>query len=299
MRNLILLSIISLSSVFAIAQELNCGVTINTQQLTTTDVKVFKTLESAIREFMNTRRWTDDVFQPEEKIECELIITITEELSSDKFKAQASIISRRPVYGTDYNSTIVNTVDKDFEFSYIEYEPLEYNDNTFLSNLTSLLAYYAYLVIGMDYDTYSNRGGDKYFLKAFNIVNQANAREEKGWKAYDGSRNRYWLITNIQDPKYAGIRDVYYNYHRTALDQMYENPAESVKIVSTNLTTLDNINRSNPNSMYMQLFFTAKSDELVGLFSEASPTDKTKAANILMKLDPVNTSKYQTLLGGK
>lgn len=299
MHKLILLCFISFSSIFAIAQELNCGVTINTQQLTTTDAKVFKTLESAIREFMNTRRWTDDVFQPEEKIECELIITITEELSSDKFKAQASIISRRPVYGTDYNSTIVNTVDKDFEFSYIEYEPLEYNDNTFLSNLTSLLAYYAYLVIGMDYDTYSNRGGDKYFLKAFNIVNQANAREEKGWKAYDGSRNRYWLITNIQDPKYAGIRDVYYNYHRTALDQMYENPAESVKIVTTNLTTLDNINRSNPNSMYMQLFFTAKSDELVGLFSEASPTDKTKAANILMKLDPVNTAKYQTLLGGK
>lgn len=280
------------------AQELRCGVTINTQQLTTTDVKVFKTLEVAIREFMNNRKWTDDTFQPEEKIDCEFIITITEEPAANKYKGQASIISRRPVFGTDYNSTIVNTVDKDFEFDYTEYEPLDFNESTSLSNLTSMLAYYAYLVIGMDYETFSEKGGDKYFQKAFAIVNQATTREEKGWKAYDGSRNRYWLINNILDPRFSGIRDIYYSYHRIALDQMNDKPAESVKIVTGNLQTLDNINRTNPNSMFMQLFFTAKSDELVGIYSQASPQDRAKAANYLMKLDPTNTQKYQTLVGG-
>lgn len=298
MRNLFFFILLLCSTQFSYAQELRCGITINTQQLTTTDVKVFKTLETAIREFMNNRSWTDDKFQPEEKIDCEIIITVTEEQSAGKYKAQASIISRRPVFGTDYNSTVVNTVDKDFEFSYTEYEPLDFNENTFQSNLTSMLAFYAYMIIGMDYDTFSDKGGEKYFQKAFSIVTQATSREEKGWKAYDGTRNRYWLINNILDVKYAGLRDVYYSYHRQALDQMSEKPAEAVKVVLGNLQSIDNINKSNPNSMYVQLFFTAKSDELVGIFSQAIPQDRAKAANYLMKLDPVNIQKYQSLVGG-
>lgn len=298
MRNLLFFILLICSAQFSIAQELRCGITINTQQLTTTDVKVFKTLETAIREFMNNRRWTDDIFLPEEKIDCELIITVTEEQSAGRYKAQASIISRRPVFGTDYNSTVVNTVDKDFEFAYTEYEPLDFNENTFQSNLTSMLAFYAYMIIGMDYDTFSDKGGEKYFQKAFSIVTQATSREEKGWKAYDGTRNRYWLINNILDVKYAGLRDVYYSYHRQALDQMSEKPADAVKVVLGNLQSIDNINKSNPNSMYVQLFFTAKSDELVGIFSQAIPQDRAKAANYLMKLDPVNIQKYQSLVGG-
>lgn len=298
MRSLLLFIVFTFSVAFAYSQELRCGITINTQQLTTTDVKVFKTLETAIREFMNNRRWTDDVFLPEEKIECEIIITITEELAADKYKGQASIISRRPVFGTDYNSPIINTVDKDFEFSYIEFEPLDFNENTIQSNLTAMLAFYAYIIIGMDYDTFSDKGGDKYFQKAFTIVNQATTREEKGWKAYDGTRNRYWLINNIMDVKFSGLRDVYYNYHRQELDVMSEKPSETVKLILGNLQTIDNINRTTPNSMYVQLFFSTKSDELVGIFSKAIPQDRTKAANLLMKLDPVNIQKYQTLIGG-
>ncbi|MBK6730514.1 MAG: DUF4835 family protein [Bacteroidetes bacterium] len=298
MRNLLFFIFLICSAQFSIAQELRCGITINTQQLTTTDVKVFKTLETAIREFMNNRRWTDDIFLPEEKIDCEIIITVTEEQSAGRYKAQASIISRRPVFGTDYNSTVVNTVDKDFEFAYTEYEPLDFNENTFQSNLTSSLAFYAFIIIGMDYDTFSDKGGEKYFQKAFTIVTQATSREEKGWKAYDGTRNRYWLINNILDVKYAGLRDVYYSYHRQALDQMSEKPADAVKVVLGNLQSIDNINKSNPNSMYVQLFFTAKSDELVGIFSKAIPQDRAKAANFLMKLDPVNIQKYQSLVGG-
>ena len=281
------------------AQELSCGVSINTQQLKTTDPKVFRTLETAITEFMNTRKWTPDSFQPEERIECEFIITIVEELSSDKFRAQVSIVSRRPVYGTDYNTTLLNTVDKDWEFQYVEYQPLEFNEAAFISNLTSMLAYYAYIIIGMDYDTFSPKGGETYYQKAYTIVSQASNREERGWKSFEGNRNRYWLINNLTDPRYAAIRDVAYKYHRLALDKMSEDQPKPVGEVTKALQALDNINRAQPNSMVVQLFFAAKSDEIAGIYSKALPAERTKAVCYLLRLDPLNTEKYQALLSGK
>ena len=165
------------------AQEINCAVTINAEKVTQTDPKIFKTLETAIFEFMNTRKWTDDVFLPEERIECQILISITEELSSDRFRAQTSIVSRRPVFGSDYNSTLFNFQDKDFEFIYSEYQPLEFNENQYTNNLTAMLAYYAYIIIGLDYDSFALKGGDKYFLKAQTIVNQASNSDFKGWKS--------------------------------------------------------------------------------------------------------------------
>ena len=165
MRNHLLLLLLLFTALAAPAQELNCGVSINTQQLKTTDPKVFATLETSIKEFMNTRKWTNDVFLPEERIDCEFVISITEEVSSDRFKAQASIISRRPVFGTDYNSVMLNTVDKDWEFQYVEYQPLEFNEAVFLNNLTSMLAYYAYIIIGMDYDSFGKKAAI-YIIKS-------------------------------------------------------------------------------------------------------------------------------------
>ncbi len=299
MRNILILLLINLICAQAFAQDLNCAVTVNAEKVTQTDPKIFKTLETSIFEFMNTRKWTDDVFKPEERIECQILITITEELASDKFRAQASVVSRRPVYGSDYNSTLLNFVDKDFEFNYAEYQPLEFNENQFTSNLTAMLAYYAYIIIGLDYDSFAPKGGDKYFLKAQTIVNQAGNADAKGWKSYDGTRNRYWYITNILDPKFAAIRDASYQYHRQALDQMYNDQTKPITIITKALQTLDNINRTSPNSMVLQLFFSAKSDELLGLYSKATPAEKSKAVSYLTRLDPINADSYQELLTGK
>ena len=299
MRKIILLLLLTGVGLSMFGQDLNCVVTVNAEKVTQTDPKIFKTLETSIFEFMNTRKWSDDIFKPEERIECQILITITEELSSDKFKAQASVVSRRPVYGSDYNSTLLNFVDKDFEFYYAEYQPLEYNDNQYTSNLTAMLAYYAYMIIGLDYDSFAQKGGDKYFLKAQTIVNQASNSDSKGWKSFDGTRNRYWYVTNILDPKFAGIRDAIYQYHRQGLDQMYNDQTKPITKVTKALQTLDNTNRTSPNSMFVQLFFSAKSDELLGLYSKATPAEKSKAVSYLTRLDPVNADNYQELLTGK
>ncbi len=281
------------------AQEINCAVTINAEKVTQTDPKIFKTLETAIFEFMNTRKWTDDVFLPEERIECQILISITEELSSDKFRAQTSIVSRRPVFGSDYNSTLFNFQDKDFEFIYSEYQPLEYNENQYTNNLTAMLAYYAYIIIGLDYDSFALKGGDKYFVKAQTIVNQASNSDSKGWKSYDGTRNRYWYINNLMDAKFSVVRDVFYQYHRQGLDNMYNDQIKPVSTITKALQTLDNVNRTQPNSMVMQLFFSAKSDELLGIYSKAPPAEKAKGISYLIRLDPVNADSYQELLTGK
>jgi hypothetical protein len=285
-----------LIAVNTFAQELNFGVTINTQQVKTTDIKVFKTLETSIREFMINRKWTDDNFAPEEKIDCQLIITILEEKGSDKFGAQATIISTRPVFGSDYKTTVLNMVDNDFDFVYAEYQPLEFNETNFTNNLTAMLAYYAYMILGMDYDSFGKNGGDKYFQKALAIVNQASNREEKGWKAFDGTRNRYWFVNNMIDPKLKVFRDAFYQYHRLGLDVMYNDQVTPVSTISKSLQQLDNMNRTQPNSMIMQLFFTAKSAELIGIFQNASPAEKAKAVNYLTRLDPANGDDYQQIL---
>lgn len=299
MRKTIFTCLLLLFTGLISAQELNCRVTINTSKLQTTDPKVFQTLETSMNEFMNTRRWTDDVFKPEERIDCELVITIWDELGSNKFTAHTSIISRRPVYGTDYPSTMLNFQDNDWEFQYVEYQPLDYNENQFTDNLTSMLAYYAYIIIGMDYDSFAPHGGDPYFLKAQSIVNQASNRDEKGWKAFDGTRNRYWLVYDLLDPKFTGFRDAFYQYHRQGLDYLYEDQTKPLSVITKALQTMDNINRTQPNSMIMQLFFSAKSDEIMGLYSKAIPAERAKAVSYLVRLDPANADRYQALMSGK
>lgn len=299
MRKLLLILIATLTAGYAQAQELNCAVTVNADQITQTDRRIFKTLETSIYEFINTRKWTDDNFQADERIECQILITVSEEVSAGKYRGQASIVSRRPVYGSDYNSTLLNFQDKDFEFTYTEYQPLEFNENMFSSNLTHMLAFYVYVIIGMDYDSFSQKGGDKYFLKAQTLVNQASNADARGWKSFDGSRNRFWLINNIMDPSFAAMRDAFYQYHRQGLDNFYNDQTKPVTIITKSLQTLDNVNRITPNSMIIQLFFSAKSDEILGIYSKATPSEKAKAVSYLTRLDPVNADAYQEMLSGK
>lgn len=299
MRKLIFIIPLLIFSLHVSAQELNCAVTVNADQITQTDRRIFKTLETSLYEFINTRKWTDDNFDPEERIDCQILITVSEEVSSGKYRGQASIVSRRPVYGSDYNSTLLNFQDKDFEFQYTEYQPLEFNENVYTNNLTHMIAYYAYIMIGLDYDSFGPKGGDKYFLKAQTLVNQASNVDAKGWKSYDGSRNRYWLINNIMDPSFAAMRDAFYQYHRQGLDNFYNDQVKPVITITKALQTLDNVNRITPNSMIMQMFFNAKSDEILGIYSKAQPAEKAKAVSYLTRLDPMNADAYQELLTGK
>ncbi len=278
------------------AQELNCTVKVITPQLQTTDPKIFEDMQKAVYELMNNRRWTGDIFSQQERIECSMLINITKELSSDKYQAQVTVQSNRPVYNSSYNTTLLNLADKEWTVTYTPYQPLEFNDNASLSELTSLLAYYAYIIVGMDYDSYSPKGGTLYFQKAQNIVNMNQNSDNKGWKSFEGTRNRYWLVENILNQKYDNIRLAVYKYHREGLDKMYDNPEEARKAISSCLTLLNKVNEEYPNSMFMQNFFSAKSEELVNIFSKATPQEKTTVINILSKLDAPNSQKYQAIM---
>ncbi len=287
-----------LGSVAAHAQELQCGVNVNAPQIRVVDPKVFQSLETSIYEFMNTRVWTPDKFKQEERIRCEISITITDELSIDRFRAQVAIQASRPVYNSDYQTVLFNWVDKDWEFDYVEYQPLEFNENIVLSNLTSMLAYYAYIIIGLDYDSFSLNGGTQYLQKAQKIVNNSQNAPEKGWKPYDGIRNRYWLTDNLMNPRFAAYREAFYKYHRMGLDQFHADAITPITTITQSLTMLNGVNTSNPNSMAIQVFFTSKSDELISIYSDAPSREQAQAIAMLNRMDAQNANKYRNILTG-
>lgn len=277
-------------------QELNCSVQIISPQLqNTADKKIFETLQQSIFEFMNNRKWTNDVFQQEEKIECSMIITVTEKPSSDEFIASLQVQARRPVYKTSYNSLIVNIVDKSFSFKYVEYQPLEFSESSFMSNLTSVLAFYGNMIIGTDYDSFSMDGGSPYFQKAQTIASNAQSSGFSGW-ASNEDRNRYWIVENILNSTFKPLRECMYKYHRTGLDLMAEDVAIGRANVLQALQLLKRVQESKPNSYSLQLFFLAKSDEIVNLFSLAEPAEKTKVFELLNEIDGANSVKYDKIM---
>ncbi len=296
MKTFVALIVFTFSSFYTFSQELNCTVKVITAQLQTADPKIFQTLQKSIYEFMNNRKWTSETYAPNERIECSILINVTQELSSDKFSAQLTVQSNRPVFNSSFNSTVLKWVDKDFQFQYAEYQPLEFNENTLLSNLTSILAYYAYTIIGLDNDSFAPSGGTPYYQKAQTIVNAAQSTPESGWKSYDGTRNRYWLINNLLNTKLNNVRTVLYKYHRDGLDKMYENADLARKPITECLNLLNQMNDDVPNSMILQVFMQGKQEELMGIFSKATPQEKTAAVQTLSKLDPANSSKYQLIM---
>lgn len=218
-----LLSLLVFLSVLTKAQDINCKVQIITSQLATTDKSIFIEMEKSIYEFINNTKWTTDIIQINERIECNLIINVKEQLGIDEFKATAQIQSSRPVYNTSYNSTLFNYMDEDWTFKYIINQPLEFNENDARSNLTSLIAYYVYIMVGLDYDSFSLYGGTPYFQKARQIVNNAQTQPGKGWKAFDGTRNRFILVDNLLDNNFKPLRETIYKYHRLGMDVMSQN----------------------------------------------------------------------------
>ncbi|MFC1734282.1 DUF4835 family protein, partial [candidate division KSB1 bacterium] len=256
-------------------------------------------LQRSLYEFINNKKWTNFNFKMEERIECTMAINITERSSNDEFKATINLQLRRPVYNSSYNSVLFNYIDRDFQFTYIESQTLDFVENSFTSNLTSVIAYYVYIFLGLDFDTFSPNGGTPYYLKAQAIMNSAQNAKETGWKAFESLKNRYWLIENLLNNSYSDIRQAMYKYHREGLDEMSENIETGRASIFASLELLRKVNREKPDLFLMNLVMVAKSDELVNVFSQASPMDKTKTFNLLSEIDPANISKYQKILGNK
>jgi hypothetical protein len=266
------------------------------------DKKIFQTLQAGLNNFLNNRKWGGHTYQPNEKIRCSFLITIDQELGDNVYKASLTVQAARPVYNAAYESTLINFIDNDFAFRYVEFQPIEFNDNRVqgndpvAANLTAVLAYYVNIILGIDGDSFAPRGGDVFFQKAQNIVNNApEGNSISGWKTFDGVRNRYRLVENLIDNRYTLVHDAIYSYYRKGLDQFYENEETARAGVLAALNYLTVLSRDFPNSMVMQFFFQGKSNELVKIFSRANQDVKVQARDMLVKLDVTNASVYKDL----
>lgn len=295
MRKNLLTIVVLLISFYSLAQELNIKVIINADQIQTTDRAVFKDMERSFSNFLNTRKWTNDSYKNHERINCSLFLNISKMPSIGIFQASAQITSGRPVFNTNYESVMLNFADRDWEFEYIESQPLEYNDNSYLSNLTSMLAFYAYIIIGMDYDSFGELGGTAYFQKALMVVNNAQSSGRAGWQALSSSRNRYSLIESINNPQMLELRKNTYKYHRLALDGFDKNPDQSKTVVLEVLKEVRKAWMLNPTSIFVITFFDSKATELVNIFSAGNLGVRREAYDLLTSIDPKRTI-YQKII---
>lgn len=285
------------------AQEIQSRLTVVTSRISTrVDKKIFQTLQNQLTNFINNRKWSNETFQVNEKIQCNFLLNIDQELGNNVYKAKLTVQAARPVYNTTYDSPLINFIDDDITFRYQEFQPIEFNENRvqgndpLAANLTAVFAYYVYVILGFDYNSFSLRGGDSYFQKAWNIVNNApESRDITGWKSFESLRNRYWLSENINNSRFALIHDAIYAYYRSGMDLFYENEAEGRNGILNCLNFLNTINTENPNSMIIQFFFQGKSGELVKVFSKAEPDIRARAREILTKIDLTNASAYKDL----
>jgi hypothetical protein len=292
----IFILILVIISFGARAQELNCSVTINATQIPTSERGVFKDMKNAVEQFMNGRKWTNDTYKTHEKINCNLLITITKMPAIGSFSASVQVRSSRPVYNSGYSSLMFNFADRDWEFEYIESMPLEYNDNTFTSNLTSMLAVYAYLIIGIDYDSFSELGGTPFYQRALNVVNNAQQSNMAGWQAQGSNRNRYWIVENLNNPQMTDLRKAIYAYHRLGLDTFESAPDKSREAILKGLRDIKKIRDINPNAVLIISFFDAKGKELANIFSEGNVQHRREAYDIITAIDPSNRSNYDKMI---
>jgi len=292
--------LIILFSVKLQSQELRCNVQVVSQQIQGTNKQVFETLQNSIYEFMNNRVWTNHVYTMEERIECNLMFNITKQLSADEFEGTLTVQVRRPVFNTNYNTVTLNFVDNAVRFRYVEFAPLEFDLNSHMSNLTSILSFYAYYMLGLDYDTFAMMGGSEYFSNAERIVLNAQNAAEPGWKPMDdiAHKNRYWLVKDMIDTDYEKLREFNYRYHRLGLDIMDEKIAEGRAEITNSLELLQEVYRKRPDPyMYlMSMIFNAKVDELVNVYTESYPEERNRAHTILSEVDKPNATKYKAIL---
>lgn len=296
----ILLLITSLVYVFGLnAQELNCTVTINSDQVQGSNKEMFSTLKQSIEEFVNTSRWTNMTFQEKERIECSMLLVV-KSVQDGIVNCEFTCQSRRPVYGTSYYTPTMNFKDNNFVFSYQEYDRLDYQQSTFTTNLTALLAYYCYLIIGHDMDSFAKLGGTPYFQICENIVTSAQSTsldntEAAGWKAFESNRNRYALINNLMDEAFKKYRTFYYDYHRHGLDEMTNNVSNARARIAKDIKVLKEAYNARPATYVVNTFLDAKADELVNIFKKGTSEEKKIVYELLMDIDPTRQSTYDEI----
>ncbi|WP_320112500.1 DUF4835 family protein [Draconibacterium orientale] len=278
-----------------LAQELRCNVTVSARGIQGANQNLFRTMQSDLYDFMNNRKWTDHVYSYDEKIRCNILIRLDEQISADEFKGSIQVQLTRPIFNTSYTSTVLNIKDNDFHCKYVEFQPLEFNETSNRDNLTNIMAFYAYVILGFDYDTFSEEGGTEYFQKAQAIVNNSQNARERGWKAFESERNRYWLIENVLNKSYSSFRTCMYNYHRNGLDLMSDKVEEGRANIADALRDIQKVFRRRPSTYILQMFFDAKADELVNVFSQSFPDERNRVMAILNEVDPSNGRKYEKI----
>jgi len=295
-KKLLFISLIFLMSKNIWSQEFFCKVQVQAKEIAGVDKSVFDDMEKALFEFMNNRKWSNLNFLISERIECTMIFTITDaKQGGDEFKGTLNIVLQRPVYGSDYNSVVLNMVDKDIAFKYMPSQNMDFIDNTFTNNLTSILAFYAYTMIGLDQDTYSLYGGTPYHEKAMAVVSSAQNSPFKGWQAFEGDKNRYHLTENLLNSAYQSLRTLEYEYHRKGLDMMSTDVEGGRKAIAATLPYMKEVYDKRPGLYLFQLVLEAKRDEIINIFSQASPAEKVAMINIMQEIDPPNGTKYEAV----
>lgn len=287
----------SLASSRALAQELNCRVEVIAPQISNVEASIFELLEERITEFVNGRRWTNDNFRLEERIECTMQITISDAPTPTTFKGNVQVQSSRPVYNSDYNTPLLLVNDNDFEIVWDGSSTIQFSPGQHRDNLSSFLAYYAYMILGMDYDSMAQDGGTDYYVQAQAIVANAQSTGSSGWKASQNQQNRYWLVENMLSQTFRPVRNCLYNYHRLGLDRLYEDVERARLTMADALIEMRATHRIRPSSYNLQLFFLAKSDEILKVFGPAPDVEKTRLLPVLKQMDPGNISKYDSILG--
>ena len=292
-----LVSLIGIASLRA--QEINCTVTVNSDQIEGSNKQVYETLKSAIEEYMNQNRWTNMTFAEQEKIECNMMLVV-KAVADNMYSCEMTLQSRRPVYGTTYTTPLLNFVDRNFNFTYQEFDRIEYQQNQFTTNLTAMLAYYCYLIIGHDMDSYQRLGGTPFFEQCENIVNACQSAsmdnsEQKGWLAFDSNRNRYALINNLLDEAFKKYRNYYYEYHRLGLDEMSGNVTNGRARIAEGISVLKESYRARPATYVINTFLDAKADELVDIFKKGTDKEKKEVYDLLVDIDPTRQGTYDRM----
>jgi len=277
------------------AQELNCNLVINSDQIQGSNKSVFNTLQKSASDFINNRRWTELSYEQDERIECTMTM-IVKKVENDQFTAELQVQSRRPVYNTSYNTTLINFRDNDIVFTYKEFDVLEFNDNQVTSNLTAILTYYVYLILGYDMDSYSRMGGTPFFQAAEQLVVSAQTLDMPGWRAFESTRNRYALINNLNDEAFRKFRNYLYEYHRLGLDEMTANVVNARAKISAGLPILREANRARPSAIAIATFLDAKTDEIINIFKRASDQEKKTVIEILTDVNPTQSERYETIM---
>jgi hypothetical protein len=281
------------------AQDLNARVQILSPQIQNTNNKPIEALQQAMAEFLNNRKWSVNELKPQERIDCNIVFNLKEWDGSSNYKGEAQIISSRPVFGTSYNTTLLSVSDKNFEFTYTEGQPLDFSDQNFQNNLSSILAFYAYVIVGLDADSFSKMGGTDYFAKAQTVVNNAQNAPFGGWKAFENLRNRYWISENLQNKTFIPLREALYSYHRQGLDLMSDDINKGRKNIASAIEKLTELDKQKQGSILNNIFFSAKADEIIDIFKKSDPLERTKVYNVMVEVDPANASKYEELKTAK